>query len=173
MAKNETIVKDRGAAKILVELKKLEKKPFVKVGVPAEKAEAHDEGDGLTNIDLAFIHEFGTIDAGGNIPERSHIRAAFDQAKQELNSLTEKLHGQILEGKTTVEDALDIIILKKVANIQKLVRAGLEPDLAEATLKIRLAKFGKKGANPTPLIDTSQYLNSITGVKVMEKKGAL
>lgn len=170
MAQNETKIKDKGMAKILVELKKLEDKPFVKTGQPAESKEsgkAHE--DGITNLDLAFIHEFGV----DNIPERSHIRAAFDSARQELQALTDKLIGQIYDGQKTVEEALDIIGLTKEANIQKLVRAGLSPDLADSTKRARLSKFGKKGADPTPLIDTAQYINSIKSIKIMKKKGGL
>jgi len=170
MAKNETKEKDLGAARILKEMAKLEKQPFVKTGLPAEGQDTeanHEDSEGLTNLDLGFIHEFGNPDQ--NIPERSHVRAAFDNNKKDLQKMTDTLAGKILDGKETVESSLDKIGLKKVANIQNLVRSGEElEELSETTKKIRLKKTGD--SDPTPLIDTAQYLNSITSVKKMEKE---
>lgn len=156
--KVETKEKDLGFKKIREELRKLEDKPFVKVGLPAEKSKTNkvrgfETGEQFTNLDIGFVQEFGTED--GSVPERSHIRAAFDQNKKKLEKLTDQLVGKIYDGKMTVEDALDILGLSKVTNIQKLIRSGLSP--------------GLKFRSGTPLLDTGQYLAAMTFIRKMKK----
>jgi len=143
---------DKGFKSLMLEFKKLEAKPFVKVGLPEGKPKTKAERDGVTNLDIAVVNEFGA----GPAPERSHIRAAFDQNKKELNQFTEKLMIKILDGKMKVDAALELLGLKKVSNIQKLVRSGLTPPL--------------KRREGTPLIDTGVYISSITFAKIMKGK---
>lgn len=152
MAKNDTKDNDKGYDRIMRELKKLKANPYVKVGLPAKQEKTNTQrGDGFTNLDIAAVNEFGN----DTVPERPHIRPAFDNNKKNLQKLTDKLAGQIYDGGMTVERSLDILGLKMVANIQKLVRSGLEPPV-------------QRGG--TPLVDTGQYVNSFTYTKVMDKK---
>jgi len=155
MAQNETTSKDLGYDNILKELKKLESNPFVKVGLPQDGADTNASREGgFTNLDIAMVQEFGTED--GSIPERSHVRAAFDENKKKLNKLTDVLAGKIMDGKETVENALNKIGILKVSNIQKKIRTGLTPAV-------------KRGG--TPLLNTGQYVGSFTYTKVMNGEG--
>lgn len=153
MAKVETKEKDLGFEKIITELEKLDASPFVKVGLPTESQKTKEDRGGFTNLDIAFQNEFGSPD--NNIPERSHIRSAFDENIKKIAKLSDGLVGKIYDGKITVEDALNLIGLKKVANIQNKVRSGLEPEV-------------QRGG--TPLIDTGQYIGSIQHKIVMDGK---
>ena len=154
MAKSETKVKDLGIGKIFEELAKLEKDPFVKVGFPADLPKSKKKRGKFTNIDIAFVQEFGSPDQG--IPERSHIRAAFDENVKKLTKLSDELIGKIYDGVITVEKALGLIGEKKTANIQKKIRSGIDPPL--------------KSRSGTPLLDTGQYVGSV-GHKVFMKGG--
>ena len=148
MAIVKTIEKDIGFAKILIELKKLDDNPFVKTGWPAEepKVSAKHEGSPLTVAEIIIIHEFGAPDAG--IPERSSVRSTYDANVKKWGQQTDKLVGQIYDGKLTVETALDRIGLVMINDTKKTIVAGIAPPL-----KTRVG---------TPLIDTAQTLNALT-----------
>lgn len=139
----------------------------VRVGVLGDE-KPREEG-GLSNVQVATIHEFGA----GRIPERSFIRATFDAQRQAYFTLAARLAGALYDGKTTVEKALGLMGMKMVADIRAHIRAGIAPPLAESTLRRRRAK-GRVGAKgePVALIDTSQLINSITYALDVPKLGA-
>lgn len=145
---------DRGSGKILDELMKLALKPYVKVGY-LETAGKHKNGSGPSVAEVATFHEFGTKDESGKtlVPERSHIRSTMDEKKKKFDGQIDKLIGQIVDGKTTVENALGVLGLSIKSEVQKKIRKGIEPALAESTI---IAKGSSK-----PLIDTGQMINSI------------
>lgn len=160
-SKIKTRVIDRGFKRIIKELKKLEKKPYVKVGFPAESSKTEagkEDSDGdvsefVTVLEVAIYHEFGTI----NMPERSFIRASFDQERKKYEELNKKLLTDIYSGNKTVEKALDILGMTIENDIKAFIRNGdVSPE------SIRALNEGG-----TTLDDTGQMLNSITYVKVM------
>lgn len=146
--------------RIMEEVSKLKKRPYVKAGYPMESQKTSDKhGDALTVLEIALVHEFGSPEQ--NIPERSHVRAAADEGREELNKLTERLVKQIYDGSMTVEAALDILGLKMVSQIQAKIRKGPFQPLKQQTID-------RKGSNK-PLIDTAQMLNSVTFQRIMPK----
>ena len=154
--KPRTKVIDHGFKGIVKELRKLEKKPYVKIGYPAKKSTTNAEKDGnefVTVLDVALWHEFGT----NNMPERSFIRASFDQNAKKYGELNKKLLVKIYSGKMTVEKALDILGFTIENDIKTFIKSGdINPDSQRAI-----------NEGGTTLWDTGQLINSITFIKVM------
>lgn len=157
MAKNQTKEIDHGFKRIMIELKKLEYKPFVKIGYPEEKPktnEDHKGGEFVTVLDVAVFAEFGTI----NSPERSFIRASFDNNVKKYEDLNKKLLVKIYSGTMTVEKALDILGETILNDIKTFIRnSEVEPK------SIRAIREGG-----TTLWDTGQLINALTYIKVMK-----
>lgn len=107
-------------------------------------------GDGMTNAEIAAIHEFGAPRA--NIPERAHIRGTFDAKQAEWQAMAAKLLKGVLMDRFSPEQALGILGEKAVADMRAFVRAGVPPPLKPATIRA-------KGSS-TPLIDTGRYVQS-------------
>lgn len=147
---------DHGFKGIIKELRKLEKKPYVKIGYPEDKSSttAGKEGNEfVTVLDVALWHEFGTT----NLPERSFVRAAFDKNRTKYEKLNRELLVKIYSNKMTVEKALDILGLTIENDIKTFIKSGeVDPDSNRAI---------EEGG--VTLIDTAQLLNSITYIKVM------
>jgi len=159
---------DRGYKKILKELRKLEKKPYVKIGYPARRPSTTNakkefrSGEGLatdrfvTVLDVAIGQEFGN----SKTPERSFIRASFDARRRKYERINKKLIVKIYKGEMTVEKALDIIGLTIENDIKRFLFSGkVKPESLRA-----ISDGGKT------LVDTAQLANSITFVKVMSGK---
>ncbi len=108
--------------------------------------------DGLTNVALATIHEFGVPES--KIPERSFIRATIDANQAKYFRFIQKLSGKVILGEMSEERALNLLGLLVVSDIQARIEAGIEPDLKPATI-------ARKGSS-TPLIDSGILKNSIT-----------
>lgn len=152
--------KDRGKKQFFKNVETLETMRL-KVGVVGIKA-AQKHGDtGLTNAELAAIHEFGVPEK--NIPERSFIRAGIDENVADLKKVAAFGVKAVASGALSERQALGRLGLVSVAGIQKKFTDGtLEPN-KPATIK------AKKSS--TPLIDTGQLRQSI-GFEVVpsEKK---
>lgn len=138
----------------------------VNVGVLASHGgnEIHDPESGLTLIEIAAIHEFGSPAAG--IPERSFIRATAEQYRAELARLQARVARAILADRMTVPQALGFLGLWLVAKIKARMTAGIAPPLALATILARRRR--NKSQRPEsekerhkPLIDTGRLYNSI------------
>ena len=172
--KTKTIDKDLGYLDILKQLKKLEDKPFVKVGFPAEFKSASTpkkftsasvgESDSVvlidpnvTVLDAAIWNEFGTE----IIPERSFVRSAFDKNRAKYEKTTKKLLIQIYQSKVSVERALDILGLLIETDIKDMIRNGDFEPLSDVTI-------AKKGSDK-PLIDTAQMINSVRFKRIMKR----
>ena len=130
---------------------------YARAGVIGKQAEAAHEG-GLTNGELALIHEFGTAD--GRIPSRSFMRAPFDANKSRYIEMLRKLLKAVYEGKATVPQVLGIVAMKMASDQQAAIRAGIPPPL-------KLKTIARKGSSK-PLIDTGQLIRSITGGVVLK-----
>lgn len=179
--KTKTKDKDLGYLDILKQLKKLESKPFVKVGFPAEFksgstpkkfTSVNDSSGGLASVgesdsvvlidpnvtvlDAAIWNEFGTE----TIPERSFVRAAFDKNRAKYEKTTKVLLGRIYESKVSVERALDILGLMIENDIKSMIRNGSFEPLSIVTIT-------KKGSDK-PLIDTAQMINSVRFKRIMK-----
>ena len=165
-------------------IKELKGKPYVKTGWPAAHfSKIHDEDEKNapakstgTHVDkkvgakerktvgeIAIIQEYGSRD--GHIPERAPIRGTFDIMFQAWKAYTAKVRDQVVSGKITVKQALDLIGYKQEADIKRRVRARLEPANSASTI-------AQKGSS-TPLIDTGQMIQmELSHEVVLEGKKA-
>ncbi len=148
---------DRGWKKLISMIDAAKTKPFVKVGWPAESDESAElhAGSAFTNLDIAIVHEFGA--PGANVPERSHTRASYDANIVQINAFKKQLALQLIDGKITIDRALELLGLFGVSYHKKFIKAGIPPALT-----------GRAG---TPLIDTGQLINSLSFKKFRFGKG--
>ncbi len=149
------------------------RKPHVKVGYPAEDSktnEKHEDADGMTVLQLAVIHEFGVPNAGpgGNtvIPERSWIRASYDESKRKLLVFSRKVAQRVIKGEISVKAGLSQIGLFMLNRQKKKMRSNIPPELAPST---KAGRSKKGDANPKALIDTAQLLNSASTKVIMNQ----
>jgi phage gpG-like protein len=114
--------------------------------------EAEDDRDGISNAHLGAIQEFGLIieALGINIPERSFMRAVFDQKAAQAVRLV----GKRLKSGDSLEKALGIGAEWLKAQMVRAIDAGIPPPNAPSTV-------AAKGSSK-PLIDSGQLKQSIT-----------
>lgn len=188
----------------------------VKVGL--QGSEGASDRDGITNAELAAVHEFGAhinhpggtpyffamgewSEAGrsggmsqsseivffskssssrsgaysGNwlaatrltkphaidIPERSFMRATFDENVAEYRKRIREVGQLVIEGKITTRQGLEAFGVKAEGDIRETIQNGIAPPLKPSTLQ-RKTKAGKVGT--TPLIDDAIMIGGITSV---------
>jgi len=107
----------------------------------------------VTVLDVAIFHEFETV----NMPERSFVRAAFDENRSSYEALNKKLLIKIYSNAMTVEKALDILGLTIQNDIKKFIK-----DKEVSPESIRAIEEGG-----VTLFDTGQLVNSLTYIRVM------
>lgn len=117
------------------------------IGVIGAKASA-SHGDKYTNVDVAAVHEFGTKATGGNIPERSFLRATLRGDWDEIYRFASDRARLAATGKTSPREAFDAIGLFVEGKVRKRIRAGIPPEL--------------KSRDGIPLINTSQLISAIS-----------
>lgn len=130
------------------------------VSVGWQGSEAGIEHEGMTNVELASIMEFGTKD--GTIPPRPMYRQTFDQMQQsywgELGSITKKaLGGQDVDG------LLLLLGERFRSDIIRAVKGNQFKPWADSTREQKIAQ-GKGG--DVPLWDTGQLMNATRAVVV-------
>lgn len=153
--------KDKGFAKLSVEFKALARgDTYVKAGVLGDAE--HTGGDGITNVELAVIHEFGS--PSNNIPERSFIRSTFEANKAFYQAALRAGINRVMDGQGSFARMLGMLGAKMAADMKKTIVAGIDPPTSPATTARKLAKSyaGAAAGDPKPLIDTGQLLSSIT-----------
>ncbi len=172
----------------------------VLVGIP--QAAAAREGD-VNNAMLGYVHEFGLPARG--IPARPHLVPGVRKASPAIVTLM-KVAGQTAmaagsrgltyqQRNRLIDQALTKVGILCVNSVKTLIRAGIPPPLARATLLARarrkvgggvgirkgarreaglvkgLTAFAQSPTSTTPLIDTGLYWNAITFV--LDTKGAM
>lgn len=129
--------------------------PHVKVGVLASRGgqAQHDSESGMTMIELAAVHEFGSPAAG--IPERSFIRRTFREKEKQVVKVTAALAKAVVDGRLSVGQALGQLGAWAAAEVKKTVTAGphIPPPLKQATID-------RKGSD-RPLVDTGRLVDSV------------
>jgi len=131
----------------------------VRVGVQGVQAQA-PRGFGMTNGDLAVIHEFGAPKAG--IPARPFVRPPLDTKEAHWRGrLASALEAAVKSGGDP-KQALHVVGEELRAEMVDRVKAGIPPPLQEATI-------ARKGED-TPLIDTGVLIGSIS--VVVDNKGS-
>lgn len=132
-------------------------KPTIVVGILSDEGEQpHGDDDTLTVLQVAIFNEFGTHDRNGKVrvPERSFLRAWFDEQEPQLRKDLLVLCKSVIAGKRTAKDILDIMGLRMVGQIQQRMADGIPPPNADSTI-------AKKGSS-TPLIDHGILRSSVS-----------
>lgn len=153
--------------KLIQELEYLSKNKL-EIGILSEEqsaevlmiASVHEFGVRITVTDAmrAYLHAIGihlrkdTEEI--NIPERSYIRAGFDQHVDEIEQVAEKLLDGVLQGRTTARAMLEALGGQVVSKMQAFLIDLQDPPLHPATVE-------RKGSS-SPLTDTGQLQSSIT-----------
>jgi hypothetical protein len=144
------IDKDKGWKKLETAVKKLGSGPHVLVGIQGAKGSAQHGADGLSNVELGTIHEFGL-----GVPERSFIRAGVDDNQKPLTDMLAKLGQRVLLGEITEAAALGVTGEYAVDIIKDRILAHIPPPLTAA-------RIAQKGGITTPLVEHGTLINSIT-----------
>ena len=155
---NSVKVIDRGWEDIKENLVELAGGLTVSVGVQGRKGEGQHAGSANTNAEIGAYHEFGM----GNTPQRSHWRSTFDENQSKYQKALDKLATKVFEpGEGNIEG--ELLLLGEVfkTDVVRKIHSGIPPDVSEESL------IRKKG-EPTPLIDTGQYVDSF-GVVVKNR----
>jgi hypothetical protein len=122
------------------------------IGVQGSRASAPHVGSQVSVGELAAIHELGL-----GVPERSWLRAWFDENQRMVLDDCSAAMQQVILGKLTRDQALNVLGLKWVGAIQQRIADGqITPALAKETI-------ARKGSS-VPLIDTGVLRAAITHI---------
>ncbi|HXU01515.1 MAG TPA: hypothetical protein VN903_11005 [Polyangia bacterium] len=110
----------------------------------------HDDKSGLTVAELGAIHEFGA-----GVPERSFLRAWFEENQSAVTAQALSRFKVAQAGKATWQQVADQLALWAAAGVQRRIVAGIPPELAQSTIQ-------RKGSS-TPLINTGVLKSAISG----------
>lgn len=124
-------------------------KPYVKVGFPAGDAFEKEEGNGITVGMVAIFAEFGTWSE----PERSFLRATFDEKQREIKEFIAQLMYKISGLEITTEQALNQLGAFGVKLVVQKIDSQIPPPNAPSTI-------ARKGSS-TPLIDSGQMRQTL------------
>lgn len=150
------VVRDGPWKKLLTRAHKLDRY-HVRVGVLASEGGDQTEDDsGITIVELAAIHEFGSPAAG--LPERSFIRRTFTEAPW-LEELTAKLAAAVVTDRLDPERALGLLGTRAAAEVKRTITdKKVRPLSKKAGASIARGEV----KNPTTLVDTGRLLGAIT-----------
>lgn len=134
-------------------LRELDKGKRVKIGLLAGKNE-NRSNDGVTNVDLGLIHEFGTSD--GHIPARPFLRPTMAREQAKYERLLAEVTKRSLEGLYPLDKGLGLLGQAAVADVRATITqgAGVQPANAPSTIQ-------RKGSS-RPLVDTGRMVNAIS-----------
>jgi hypothetical protein len=144
------IDKDHGWKALGKAVAEMGKGPFVLVGIQGSSGDAQHGADGLSNVELGTIHEFGL-----GVPERSFIRKGIDDNEKTLANFIAKQGQRALLGEITEDMALGLTGEKAVDVLKDRIIAHIWPPLSKE-------RIAEKGGIETPLIEHSTLINSIT-----------
>ncbi len=121
------------------------------VGVhEAEGSASAEKSAGLTLVEVAAFHEFGTR----RTPRRSFIADWSDEFEETHKQQLRQMAKAVYEGKVaSVEQGLARLGNLYVGEVQKRISQGIAPPLQPSTV-------ARKGSS-TPLIDTGQLRSSV------------
>lgn len=142
--------RDHGYKGLLNRVYGTKKPPVIKVGVFDRDGDQPHGDDEVTVLEVAMWNEFGT----DTIPERSFIRAWFDENRERCRTAVRKMLEGVVAGKYKREQAIELVAQRFVGEIQRRMARGIPPPNAPATI-------ARKGSDK-PLIDTGQLRSSIS-----------
>lgn len=137
---------DMGFKEMVLGAESLQKQAYVKVGVIGQ--ESH--GDGLTVVDVATFHEFGTE----TVPPRSFVRATVDNNLSRIQARQDEALDAILFRGADAHEEIGKVGLQIQGMMQKRIKDRIPPPNAPSTIE-------RKGSN-VPLIDTGQLWRAIS-----------
>lgn len=151
--KAKLVDKDLGWAEFFRRAKEI-RDARVRVGVlgDTEQGGMHEKGSPLTVAEVAAVNEFGTED--GHVPARSFLRSTFDEQREKLAGMGEKLIGAVLDGRMDTDQALGILGAQLAADIKAKITSNIPPPNAPSTV-------AAKGSDHT-LIDTGAMRAAVT-----------
>lgn len=181
------VTKNPGAENILKAMELLASMEVL-VGFPSDTTDRQkEEGGDLTNAALGYIHDNGAPEQ--NIPARPFMVPGMTRAMPKVEALAKRTAKAVLSGAPNapemVEQGLHAMGLVAQSAIRAVINEGIDPPLADATLRARAAK-GRKGAKQElanrkagkppgktlakPLVDTGQLRNAVNYVIRNRKK---
>lgn len=119
------------------------------VGVQGDAASENHNGESLSVGEVASMNELGI-----GVPERSFLRAWFDENKAMIERDLQQVIKKTLRAQLTIDEGLSLLGAKYVGSIQRRISSGIPPENAELTIEL-------KGSS-IPLIDTGQLRSAIT-----------
>lgn len=135
------------------------RKAKIKVGIlsgdGAEQGRVDNPAETLLLV--AICNEFGTTDpvtGEEHIPERSFIRAWFDEAEPKKREELTTLMREVVAGRRDKDDVLELLGLRCVGEIQERIATSIPPPNAASTVR-------RKGSSTT-LINHGQLRAGIT-----------
>ncbi len=171
--KKKLVKANVNSADLLKNLKKVAKAQLL-VGVSSKTSKR--PGGEISNAQLAFIHEHGSVSAG--IPPRPFLHPGVKAAKPKITVFFRQAVDAVRAGHVAdAELALEKAGLVAQSSVKNAIRNGDFAPLRPATITYRnrsRATIGKRenekrgslnfGANVKPLINTGELLKSITYV---------
>lgn len=124
--------------------------PKIAIGFPKTETAHIQYPDGTSVIDVAVWNNYGT----NTIPERPFMDIGGRTAVKETQGLRKKLIGKIERDEIKVDDALDIVGMKAVSIVKKVIQDFTVPPNSPATIE--------KKKSDHPLIDTGLMVQSLT-----------
>jgi hypothetical protein len=149
MAGGTNSVRDTGKRDLQKYAKGLDGGAAVLVGVQGKEAQEGHQGGKETVGEIASRHELGL-----GVPERSWLRDWVDENRGVIRTDLRNAMTQVLRGRLTKDQAMEILGVKYVGLIQTRIANGIEPPNAPSTI-------ARKGSS-TPLIDTGQLRSAVT-----------
>ncbi len=138
----------------------------LRVGFLGDGTAKRDEDDGITNPQLAAVHEFGYPE--GNIPERPFMGPSFDKQREKYREQMRALILRAGSDAAAMERGLGRIGVGMVSDIRDFIVGGASVGRDNSDeVKRRKAKnsSGTKWGIRT-LVDTGQMVRSISWVVV-------
>jgi hypothetical protein len=148
-----------GMEKLMRDLERLARQDLL-VGFP--EGEARD--DGLSNAQLAYIHDNGAPEA--NIPARPFMAPAIEDVKQQLGDKAGQVARALTQGRDVIDQGMHQMGLIASVAIKDKINSNIPPQLSEMTIASRQAR-GVTRTNT--LVDTGQMRNAATYV-IRERK---
>ncbi len=160
----EVVVIDRGWSKIIKNATAVAKGKAASVGFQGSEAGMiAPEHGGMTNIELAATHEFGTKD--GKIPARPMIQQTFSKHLSKIDKSMAKLTKDFFDGKN-VDGELRLVGEEFRSDIIQEIRNDSFAIWAQSTQEYK-ERQGFSG--DVPLWMTGQLVNALTTVIVEGK----
>lgn len=119
--------------------------------------------DGTPVAYAAVVQELGH----GPIPPRPFMRPAQEENKVKwMNGIAKGLRS-VIDGKVTLDHALEQVGMVAAGDIRKAIKAVTSPALKASTIRARQSrKKSKKSASTKPLVDTGLMIQSVASLVV-------